>query len=112
MSIGMSKRMSRSSASLNQRATLKRRKTFTLSPQSVALLEGLSAEDSSGQQSVSAILDRLLLAIGKEKERQENEDKIGKYYDERSDQERQEEIDWGKLATGEFVAIELSKRRG
>jgi len=44
--------------------------------------------------------------------RQENEDKIGKYYDGRSDQERQEEIDWGKLATGEFVAIELSKRQG
>ena len=107
----MSKRMRRGTASSNQRA-LKQRKTFTLSPQAVAFLEELSAQDVSGQESVSAILDRLLLAIGREKERQENEDKIGKYYDGRSDQERQEEIDWGKLATGEFVAIELSKRRG
>jgi hypothetical protein len=96
-----------------RRRPIKRRKTFTLSQESVAFLEQLSAsrKDSRGQESVSAVLDDLLLAIGKDKERQKNEHKIGKYYDERSEEERQEEIDWGKLATGEFLAIELSKYR-
>src|SRR5258707_14903311 len=115
MIVSMSKRMSRqtSASHTRSRRRIKRRKTFTLSQESVAFLEELSAsrKDSRGQESVSAVLDDLLLAIGKDKARQENEDKIGKYYDERSEEERQEEIDWGKLATGEFVAIELSKYR-
>jgi hypothetical protein len=115
MSIGMSKHMSppRQAPQARSRRRIKQRKTFTLSPESVAFLEDLSAsrKDLRGQGSVSAVLDDLLLAIGKDKERQENEDKIGKYYDERSEEERQEEIDWGKLATGEFVAIELNKYR-
>ena len=115
MMVSMSKRMNRQ-ASANQtrsRRPIKQRRTFTLSHESVAFLEELSArsKDSRGQESVSAVLDDLLLAIGKDKERQENEDKIGKYYDERSDEERQEVIEWGKLATGEFLAIELDKYR-
>jgi hypothetical protein len=111
----MSKRMSRRPAShSHSRRRTKQRKTFTLSPESVAFLEKLSASrtDSRGQESVSAVLDDLLLAVVRDKDRQDIEDKIGKYYDERSEEERQEEIDWGKLATGEFVAIELNKSRG
>jgi len=92
---------------------VKQRKTFTLSPESVALLEGLSANrsDSRGRESVSAVLDDLLLAIGKDKARREAEEKIGKYYDERSEEERQEEVEWGNFATGEFLAIELNRSR-
>lgn len=48
----------------------------------------------------------------RKKERRKNEEKIGKYYDGRSGQERQEEIDWGRLAISEFVAIESRKPRG
>jgi len=111
----MSKRMirQRQVSQARSRHRVKQRKTFTLSHESVAFLEELSArrKDSHGQESVSAVLDDLLLAIGKDKERQENEAKIGKYYDERSEQERQEEIDWGKLATGEFLASELNRYR-
>ena len=111
----MSKRVNRrtSAPRTHLRRGVKQRKTFTLSQESVVFLEELSArrKDSRGLESVSAVLDDLLLAIGKDRERQENEDKIGKYYDERSGEERQEEIDWGKLATGEFLAIELSKYR-
>jgi len=113
MTIGMSKRMSPQMQVRETRARrrVKQRKTFTLSHESVAFLEELSAsrKDSHGQESLSAVLDGLLLAVGKDLERQENEAKIGKYYDERSDEERQEEIDWGKIATGEFLAIELNK---
>jgi len=115
MSIGMSKRVSPPAQVRDPRSRrrVKQRKTFTLSHESVAFLEELSAsrKDPHGQESVSAVLDGLLLAVGKEKDRQENEAKIGKYYDERSEDERQEEIDWGKLATGEFLAIELNKYR-
>jgi hypothetical protein len=111
----MSKRMSRQRQARQIRSgrRVKQRKTFTLSDESVAFLEELSAsrKDAHGQESVSAVLDDLLLAIGKQKERLTNEDKIGKYYDERSEEERQGEIDWGQLATGEFLAIELNKYR-
>jgi len=101
------------SGSHSKRRT-KQRRTFTLSPESVALLEKLSAnrDDPGRRESVSAVLDDLLLAVVKDQKRQEIEDQIGKYYDQRSEEERQEEIDWGKLATGEFVAIELNKSRG
>jgi hypothetical protein len=115
MILSMSKRMSRQPASHShsQRRT-KQRKTFTLSPESVAFLEKLSTSrtDSRRRESVSAALDAFLLAVVKDQNRQQIEDQIGKYYDERSEEERQEEIDWGKLATGEFVAIELNKYRG
>ena len=114
MSIGMTKRMSlQRPAPRTRLRRVKQRKTFTLSPESVALLEGLTASrsDSRGRESVSAVLDDLLLAIGKDKARREAEEKIGKYYDERSEEERQEEVEWGNFATGEFLAIELNRSR-
>jgi hypothetical protein len=111
----MSKRMSPQMQvrETRSRRRVKQRKTFTLSHESVAFLEELSAsrKDSHGEESLSAVLDGLLLAVGKDLQRQQNEAKIGKYYDERSEEERQEEIDWGKIATGEFLAIELNKYR-
>jgi hypothetical protein len=113
MIVSMSKRMNRQPSTNPARSPrrIKQRRTFTLTPESVAFLEELSAtrKDSQVRESVSAVLDDLLLAVRKEKYRLENEEKIGKYYDGRSYEERQEEIDWGKLATGEFLAIELNK---
>jgi hypothetical protein len=110
----MRKHMSVSKGSIRERGhkQVKQRKTFTLSPESVALLEELSARrNPRGPESVSAVLDDLLLALRREKTRQEMEEKIGKYYDERSEAERQEEIEWGKFAMAEFAAIEMNKAR-
>ncbi len=110
----MTKRMSvRKTASGSRPGRqVKRRKTFTLSPESVALLEELSAKRRThGPESVSAVLDDLLLTMRREKTRQEMEDRIGKYYDERSEAERQEEIEWGKFAMAEFTAIELNRAK-
>jgi hypothetical protein len=91
---------------------VKQRKTFTLSPESVALLEELSSQrQARGPESVSAVLDDLLLSMRREKTRQEMEDKIGKYYDGRSEAEREEEIEWGKFAMAEFTAIELNRAK-
>lgn len=116
MSKGMTKYMMKRKRGprVSSRRGVKQRRTFTLSPESVAVLEELSAsrKHARGQESVSAVLDDLLLAIRKDKQRQENEDKIGKYYDQRSQEERQEEMDWGALTTGEFLAIELNRHRG
>jgi len=90
-----------------RRSQVKQRKTFTLSPESVALLEELSRQRRKhGPESVSAVLDDLLLALRHAKTLHEIEDKIGKYYDERSDAERREETEWGKFAMAEFAAIE------
>jgi hypothetical protein len=102
----MSKHMSASKRAV-RRPQVKQRKTFTLSPESVALLEELSRQRRTrGPESVSAVLDDLLLALRHAKTLQEIELKIGKYYDERSDVERREETEWGKFAMAEFAAIE------
>ena len=86
-----------------RRTQVKQRKTFTLSPQSVALLEKLTAERSThGQESVSAVLDDLLLSFGEEKRRREMEHSTQKYYDKRSPQDEEEEIAWAKFALSQF----------
>ncbi len=86
------------------RGPVKQRKTFTLSTESIALLEELTGCSSNPHalKSVSAVLDGLLLRIRKEKARQELERKIGEYYDERSREEEEEEIAWGKFALSQF----------
>lgn len=106
MILRMSKHMTTSKKAV-RRPQLKQRRTFTLSPESVALLEELSRQrHTRGPESVSAVLDDLLLALRHAKTLQEIEEKIGKYYDERSDLERREETEWGKFAMAEFAAIE------
>ena len=93
------------------RRQVKQRKTFTLSPQSVAFLEELSAERSAhGQESVSAVLDDLLLSIGEEKRRREMEHSTQKYYDERSPQDEEEEIAWANFALSQFPVSEGRER--
>jgi hypothetical protein len=101
----MNKRMTTGEGAFRGRQ-VKQRRTFTLSRESVALLEELSRQRRSrGTESVSAVLDDLLLAMRRAKRLQEIEEQIGKYYDEPSDRERQDETEWGKFALAEFAAI-------
>lgn len=94
----------------SRRRQVKQRKTFTLSPQSVAFLEELSAERSArGQESVSAVLDDLLMSFGEEKRRREMEHSTQKYYDMRSPQDEEEEIAWAKFALSQFPVWEGPK---
>jgi hypothetical protein len=82
---------------------VKQRKTFTLSPQSVSLLEKLSAHRGSrGQESLSAVLDDLLIALGEEQRRREIEYSTETYYGERTAQDEEEEIAWAKFALSQF----------
>jgi hypothetical protein len=90
-------------ATRRARRPVKQRKTFTLSAESIALLEELTGRGNPhALESVSAVLDGLLLGIRKEKARQELERKVGEYYDERSREEEEEEIAWGKFALSQF----------
>ena len=116
MIYGMTKRMRsvktasspRSMKSPSRRRQVKQRKTFTLSPQSVALLEKLAQQRSaSGQESVSAVLDDLLIAYGEEQRRREIEQSTHKYYDQRSPEEEEEEIAWGKFALSQFPSVDV-----
>jgi hypothetical protein len=69
---------------------LKRRKTFTLSPESIALLEELSAQSGSGErESISAVLDAMLTAIREERRRLDMERSTEEYYGERSSVEEE-----------------------
>lgn len=83
----------------------KQRRTFTLSPEAVALLDDLSADSKSA----SSVLDELLLSLRREKERREMEKRIERYYSKRSEEEYREEMLWGDFATREFMATELSR---
>ena len=81
----------------------KQRKTFTLSPESIALLEELAAQrNSSGRESVSAVLDSVLVAVREEQQRLAMERSTQKYYDERAPKEEEDEIAWAKFALSQF----------
>lgn len=91
----------------NRQNRQKQRKTFTLSYEAVALLDELSASSKSA----SSVLDELLLSLRRERERQEMEERMGRYYDQRSEEEGREATLWGDFATREFVAAELLRLR-
>jgi hypothetical protein len=106
----MSKHITQRKTSIaSRRRPIKQRRTFTLSPESVALLKELSAErNSSGRESVSAVLDELLNSVREERRRRAIERSVEKYYSERSPEEEEEEIAWGKFALANFPVEELS----
>jgi hypothetical protein len=112
MSLSMTKDMNPRKFAMHtrRRGQVKQRRTFTLSADSIALLEELSARRNvRGRESVSSILDELLLAIYREKVRQENENRIANYYDERPEAQRHEELEWGRFAMAEFAAAQMNK---
>jgi len=94
----------------SRRREIKQRKTFTLSPEAVAILEKLSMQRSAGgQDSVSAFLDELLLMVGEEQRRREIEQGTQKYYDEQSAQDEEEEVAWAKFALSQFPVRNVSE---
>lgn len=74
----------------------KRRRTFTLSPASLAYLEHQARERKLASQ--SAFLDELLLEKTMEQRRAALEANVAAYYDSLSDEEVQEQRAWGELA--------------
>jgi hypothetical protein len=83
---------------------IKRRRTFTLSPASLAYLEQQARGRKSNSQ--SAFLDDLLQEKSMEQRRAALEANITAYYDSLSDAEVEEDRAWGEFAGSHLVLNE------
>jgi hypothetical protein len=82
--------------------SIKQRRTFTLSPESLAYLEQQTRANKIESQ--SAFLDELLLEKTAEQRRASLEAKVTAYYDSLSDKEVEEQRAWGEFA-GSHLAL-------
>jgi len=80
----------------NANRGIKQRRTFTLSPESLAYLEQETQRRSADSQ--SAVLDELLQEKKRERQLAALETAIGAYYDGLSDAEVEEDKIWGEFA--------------
>lgn len=82
----------------------KERRTFTLSPESIALLHDLrAARRGSRSRSVSAVLDDLLRALDKQRKRYAVERAISSFYDCLPEPAQSEEREWGEFSLAQFL---------
>ena len=86
----------------NANVGIKQRRTFTLSPASLAYLEQETRRRSADSQ--SAVLDELLQEKKRERQMAALEAAIGAYYDGLSDAEVEEDKIWGEFA-GSSLAL-------
>jgi hypothetical protein len=85
----------------NASRAVKQRRTFTLSPESLAYLEQQARERKLNSQ--SAVLDELLREKTVELRRAALEANVTAYYDSLSDEEVEEQRAWGELAEQSLV---------
>jgi DNA-binding PadR family transcriptional regulator len=78
----------------------KAKKSYTLSPDSVAFLEALRKNRRAA--SVSAILEEILQTARREQERASVERAVTDYYGSLSGEEAMEQSQWGEFALREF----------
>jgi hypothetical protein len=78
----------------------KAKKSFTLSPESVAFLEAMRRKRRA--ESISAVLDEILQAVRREHERVSLERTVANYYGSLSAEEATEQAEWGEFAQHEF----------
>jgi hypothetical protein len=84
--------------------TPKQRKSFTLSRESIALLNDLRAmRQGSRRRSVSAVLDDLLRALDNQRKRNAVEQAITSFYDGLPKQAQSEERAWGEFSLAQFM---------
>jgi hypothetical protein len=82
----------------------KERRTFTLSQESVALLNDLcQARRGSRRRSVSAVLDELLRALDHQRKRAAVERAITSFYDALSARDQAEDKLWGEFSLSQFL---------
>lgn len=88
------------------RGKRKTRRTFTLSPESVELLDELrkSRTGRSGR-STSAVLDDILQRLRNERKKQKIEQAVAQYYDNLPEADVDDEQAWGDFALAQ-LAIE------
>ena len=84
--------------------TPKERKSFTLSRESIALLNDLrAARQGSRRRSVSAVLDDLLRALDKQRKRDAVVQAVTSFYDGLPEQAQSEEREWGEFSLAQFL---------
>jgi hypothetical protein len=91
----------------NVQAARKTRKSYTLSPESVAFLEKVSRARRAA--SVSAVLDELIESVRRAEERETLEQAVTGYYSALSDKDVKEQAQWGDFALGEFPARSITR---
>ena len=79
----------------------KAKKSYTLSPESVAFLEALRKRRRAA--SISSVLEDILQAVRRQAERAKIEKSIDAYYSSLSDEQAAEHAEWGDFATSEFL---------
>jgi hypothetical protein len=84
-----------------QRFRRKAKKSYTLSPESVAFLEELRKRRRAA--SISAVLEGILQAVRRQEERAKIEKSVDAYYSSLSCKEAAEHAEWGDFATSEFL---------
>jgi DNA-binding PadR family transcriptional regulator len=88
--------MSRTAGKSNRKI----KKSYTLSPETVAFLEKMRKKFQA--ESVSAVLEQILEGVRREQERQSVERAITDYYSSLSDSELEENAQWGEFALTQF----------
>jgi hypothetical protein len=83
------------------RVPRKAKKSYTLSPESIAFLETLRKRRRAA--SISSVLEGILQAVRRQEERAKIEKSVDAYYSSLSDQEAAEHAEWGDFATSEFL---------
>jgi hypothetical protein len=78
----------------------KAKKSYTLSPESVAFLEAVRRKRRAG--SISAVLEEILQAVRRENERASVELAVADYYGSLSTEEAKEQAEWGEFSLHEF----------
>jgi hypothetical protein len=82
------------------KADRKAKKSYTLSPESVAFLETLRKKRRAA--SVSAILEEILKGVRREQEWASVDRAVADYYGSLSGEEAAEQAEWGEFALREF----------
>jgi len=78
---------------------IKAKKSYTLSPASVAFLDALRKKRRAS--STSSVLEDILQTVRRGYEKKALERAVGDYYDSLSADEVAEQVRWGEFATGE-----------
>jgi hypothetical protein len=84
----------------SQRSSRKAKKSYTLSPESVAFLETLRKRRRAA--SISSVLEEILQAVRRQQERASIEKAVEAYYSSLSDEEVLEQVEWANFALTQF----------
>jgi hypothetical protein len=97
------RRINRNSGAKASGGNRKERRTFTLSRESVELLNDLRVARKNKRQSVSAVLDDLLRALDRQRKRETIDRAISNYYDGLSERAHAEDKAWGEFSLAQFM---------